>query len=536
MLNFFTKRSVGVDIADRTIEVVEILKDREGTRVWSKGRVELEPGIVEGARVKDKAKLREALKKALQKAKPHPIITRKAVFGLPECRVYIHNFYVTEHKKEEREDLILNEALANFPLKKEELVYSYRIIPSSGEKGKTEVLLAASSRETVSEWSDFFASSGLDVDVFDVESLAVFRGLFPEPIKKPVCVIDIGAAAAHVAIFDSNSLWYSYCSGVAGNALTKEIAAALGNSEQEAEEMKKEIGLSRPGDKIFFALTKVLHPMAEDVKATLDYFKKQAGEGVERIILVGGTSKLKGLADYIQTNLGLPVETGKSALMKGEANLVYVEAAGLALRGIEAKWNERDPAIPVERGAAGERMNKSAESGDKKAAAGGIAPKSVPPAKKAGAPAPKRSGFSIRARRWALIFVSALIISSIAFAGAYLYRAREQSRQRENARAKAEAVKALEKIKSERVKKEEKIKAELEAAKKAAEAAPEVLVKKTPTGWLNVRKGPGTGYAKAGKVYPGETYELLEEKNNWYKIKTGDESEGWIIKTYAEKQ
>lgn len=528
MLNLFTKRSVGIDIADHTIEVVEIIKDREGTRLWSKGRVFLEPGIVENGRVKDEAKLAKALKKCLQTAKPHPIITRKAVFGLPERQVYIHSFYITEHKDSDRESIVLKEVQENIPLKKNNIIFSYKAFPSVD--GKTEVLLVAVSKEVAMEWLDFFGGSGIEVDIFDVESLAVFRGLFPKRPEKPVCVIDIGTNTTHVAIFGKKGLWYAYSDNIAGDSFTKEIAKDLSDDEGEAEKLKKEIGLSQPGERIFFTLTKVLFPMVEDIKTTLDYFKKETGEEIGEVVLVGGSSKLKGLADYVKTNLGIPARVGKPALFKSDVPLVYVEASGLALRGIEPKWGETDPAIIFGDKTKEEEMEKNKE---------------MKLEKKNDEFFEKKDKKTVPLNEWKpagrmkkrlIAAVSILLILLIAGSSVYYYREREKKRVEEAVRAKVEAVKMLEKIKSERVKKEEAKKAMLEAEKKAAEETPKITVKKTPTGWLNVRKGPGTGYSKISKVYPGKDYELLEEKSGWYKIKVNGDTEGWIASRYAQKQ
>ncbi len=59
-----------------------------------------------------------------------------------------------------------------------------------------------------------------------------------------------------------------------------------------------------------------------------------------------------------------------------------------------------------------------------------------------------------------------------------------------------------------------------------------VLIKETGTGWLRVRKGPGTDYAEITKVNVGDSFTLLEESFKWYKIKIGEE-EGWIFSDYA---
>ena len=61
-----------------------------------------------------------------------------------------------------------------------------------------------------------------------------------------------------------------------------------------------------------------------------------------------------------------------------------------------------------------------------------------------------------------------------------------------------------------------------------------VQITSTPTGFLNVRGGPGTSFPIVAKVNPGEKYEFLEEKSGWYKIKVSG-STGWISTQYSKK-
>lgn len=58
----------------------------------------------------------------------------------------------------------------------------------------------------------------------------------------------------------------------------------------------------------------------------------------------------------------------------------------------------------------------------------------------------------------------------------------------------------------------------------------------TPTGYLNVRQGPGTNTAKVGQVTPGQSYELLSEDAaaGWYQIKVSATLSGWVTKQYAK--
>ena len=52
---------------------------------------------------------------------------------------------------------------------------------------------------------------------------------------------------------------------------------------------------------------------------------------------------------------------------------------------------------------------------------------------------------------------------------------------------------------------------------------------------LNVRSGPGLDYQVVAKVYQDEKYPVLEEKNNWIKIKL-DNGEAWVAGWFVEKE
>lgn len=50
---------------------------------------------------------------------------------------------------------------------------------------------------------------------------------------------------------------------------------------------------------------------------------------------------------------------------------------------------------------------------------------------------------------------------------------------------------------------------------------------------LNVRKGPSTDYSVITVIHKGEVYTIVEEKNNWGRLKSGA---GWIMLKYTEKK
>ncbi len=60
-----------------------------------------------------------------------------------------------------------------------------------------------------------------------------------------------------------------------------------------------------------------------------------------------------------------------------------------------------------------------------------------------------------------------------------------------------------------------------------------LLIKQTPTEWLNVRDKPALGGNVITKVYPGETYPFSEVQAGWYKILLKDLTEGWVSSSYV---
>lgn len=52
--------------------------------------------------------------------------------------------------------------------------------------------------------------------------------------------------------------------------------------------------------------------------------------------------------------------------------------------------------------------------------------------------------------------------------------------------------------------------------------------------WLNVRKGPGTSYARIGKLYRNDKVEIIETQNGWHKIKWQGAS-AWVCARYVSK-
>ena len=62
-----------------------------------------------------------------------------------------------------------------------------------------------------------------------------------------------------------------------------------------------------------------------------------------------------------------------------------------------------------------------------------------------------------------------------------------------------------------------------------------IKIKETETGWLRVREASSSAAKEVGRVTPGESYPMIDEKTDWFKIDLGDGKSGWISSSYGEK-
>lgn len=352
-LEFFSRKSVGIDIADRSIEVVEL--ERSGkTFKTNYGRTELPAGVVKGGKIIDENKLSQALKLTLENAKPNRIETTKAVFGLPESQVYYHVFSVA--KQLAGEDLartVGREAESTLPIVFSDQVFSYKIVEkelSNKEVATKEILLLATSKSLIEGWISFFKKNKISVVILDFEPIASYRALLKEKSKTPVCIVDIGSEQSIYSVINCNNLYYSFSYAYAGVAITKQLMADINTGEtkvsfEEAEKLKIENGLNvtsaygKP-------LRQALEPIVKEIKNALAVGGQASSTTIKNVVLTGGSASLPGLAAHISTVINNGVEQGADKYVEveigeikklgsGKLDVKYSQAVGLALRVLD---------------------------------------------------------------------------------------------------------------------------------------------------------------------------------------------------------
>lgn len=362
---FLKNKSVGIDISDYSVEAVELKRDGSAISVSGFGRVNLPMGVVERGRIKDGKKLKMAVKEAMERAEPSRIDTKDIYFGLSETRLYSHVLEIPEKKRGRIESIAREEAVKNIPIKQSDLLYAYKAIDTP--EGNIKITIIGASKKLVTDWYKFFDNMGLEAD-FDIESFALVRGLKKQIGGGASLMIDMGAETSNFLIFSDIGLACSHTFFSGGDEITKKISETKKSADgkaidfNEAEKIKITHGLA-PDDAnkdIVMPIKTSLTPLVDDIKETIRFYTERMKKPLSEIILVGGTANLKGIKEHLTSALtsfnsslkkdfpdlykeNIMVNIGEPALKVRGDSLLFIEAIGLAMKGVDKNWEKTEP-------------------------------------------------------------------------------------------------------------------------------------------------------------------------------------------------
>jgi general secretion pathway protein L len=129
-----------------------------------------------------------------------------------------------------------------------------------------------------------------------------------------VAVVDIGHERTDVIVVRAGKAVYSRTIGRGGRRVTEAIKAVWKLDFQQAELAKHTDGFIGSNAEpalgnwapISEALTPEVAPLVRELRQSLLACRAKTGEQVGAVLLVGGGSRLKGLASFVGENLGLP--------------------------------------------------------------------------------------------------------------------------------------------------------------------------------------------------------------------------------------
>jgi type IV pilus assembly protein PilM len=240
------------------------------------------------------------------------------------------------------------------PFPMDEVSYDFEVLGTSEkDQDSVDVLLVATRSENVEQRRAAVAAAGLTARIVDVEAFALENACklmthqMPDGgIDRAIAVADFGASTTTFSVLRNLKIVYTRDFNFGGNQLTEEIMRTYGLSLEEAGRAKKEGGL--PANFQTDVLDPFIDDMTQQISRSLQFYLASGSgrEQPEKILLCGGCANIPGVADVVQSRIGVPAERGDplgqmklSSRARAQAvqrdATALLTACGLALRSFD---------------------------------------------------------------------------------------------------------------------------------------------------------------------------------------------------------
>lgn len=214
------------------------------------------------------------------------------------------------------------------------------------QKEGENILLLAVPSATVYQYHSIFSRAGLTLTAIDLKAFALWR-LFAQASVGLLAIVEIGDRTSNLVVVKDGLIRFTRLLPVGGNVLTNNLMETYGVEFSNAQQMKEEAAVTAdaetegsPGEsQIREVLREGLREISRELNRSLDFYSNMENLVVEKLIISGGTCKLKGVTAYLQETLEMPVEEGTPGINLSEGvefDPQYSVAIGLALREVES--------------------------------------------------------------------------------------------------------------------------------------------------------------------------------------------------------
>ncbi|MGE5584258.1 MAG: type IV pilus assembly protein PilM [Bacillota bacterium] len=362
------KRAVGLDIGTTLIKVVEITKAKGAVEIARAGVHPTPEGAVADGSVLDPPKVAAAVKEAMRAG---GIRSNEVYAAIAGDDVVVRHALFPRMPREELAQAVKWDAGAYIPYPAKDASVDFQIVSSpEAQSDKIEVMIVAAPKKLVQSHVETMQLAGVYPVALDIQPITLDRVFRDGRAETSGFYADIGGGTTDLAYSDDGVLRFTRIVPIGGNDFTAAVAEATGRGVGWAETAKRRSRVPVPSPTavaggafvedaasedgaVEQALGGVAARLALELRRSLDYCDAQArarrgaGAPIGSVILTGGGARLAGLAEFLESNLGVTVGLGdplKNARPAKGTRVGEVLSAhgpslsvaiGLALRGVE---------------------------------------------------------------------------------------------------------------------------------------------------------------------------------------------------------
>lgn len=314
------KEVLGIDIGSSAIKIVQLKKKSGKAILETYGVLSLGPygktdvGSVTNLSTED---ISRALLDVIKEAN---VTTKQSIISIPSLSSLIFTISLPSKVDESQlAKIIPIEARKYIPVPMTEVTLDWFLIPQEVEavednesnqsnvQTKIEVLVIAIHNDTLSKYRDILKKTELQSDSFEMEIFSNIRSSFNHDLA-PVLLLDFGASKTKASIVEAGIVRVFHVVNRGSQDITRNISQSLSISFEEAEKLKRAVGLDAGADSRVETIARLsMDYIFSDVNSVVLAYEKKYNKNISKVVLVGGGSLLKGLLEKAKENFHIEV-------------------------------------------------------------------------------------------------------------------------------------------------------------------------------------------------------------------------------------
>lgn len=298
--------AIGVDIGSSSIKVVQLKRRGQTVVLETYGELQLGPYAdldIGRATNLDAGRVSEALIDVMREAS---VTSKNAGFSIPYAASFVAIIEMPARSDEELAAMVPIEARKYVPVSINDVSIDWFVIPppkgATQKNGVVNVLLAAIHNDTIFKYQDIIKRSALLSQFTEIEIFSTIRA--SDAGSAPTLIIDIGASTTKMYIVAGDVVQRTHSVNVAGQDMTLALSKSLELSGEQAEEMKRQLGMQKDQDpRLREALLFTVERIATEATRMIARFERDTSLSIERVILSGGGGTLQGLDTFLANTL-----------------------------------------------------------------------------------------------------------------------------------------------------------------------------------------------------------------------------------------
>jgi type IV pilus assembly protein PilM len=210
-------------------------------------------------------------------------------------------------------EIVKFEASQQIPFDINEVAWDWQLM-SEVEAAEAKVGIFAIKNDVVTAELEHYSRENLQVSYVQIAPMALYNYIvFDRPDlthsdAQATVVLNVGAENTDLVVCTKSDVWQRTIP-MGGNAFTKAIAETFKLNFEKAEKLKRTAPMSKYARQILQAMKPVFTDLAAEIQRSLGFYSSShQNVKLVRVIALGGGTKMRGLLQYLQQSLQMPIE------------------------------------------------------------------------------------------------------------------------------------------------------------------------------------------------------------------------------------